>query len=81
MKHCAPHRKQHFHEERAQSNSCHYTTRRKVQWRCGILPLFLPMGIFPLQNTVTWYKNRDYIIEKANILSFQGPTASFAIQQ
>ena len=27
------------------------------------------------------FKQGDYIIQKANILSFQGPTASFAIQQ
>ena len=26
-------------------------------------------------------KNRDYIIQKADIHSFQGPTASFAIPQ
>ena len=51
----------------------------------------------PFHETVTWnnntlldgkrrtvrgnFKQRDYIIQKANILSFQGPTASFAIQQ
>ena len=26
-------------------------------------------------------KQKDYIIQKANILSFQGPTALFAVQQ
>ena len=26
-------------------------------------------------------KQKDYIIQKANILSFQGPTALFALQQ
>ena len=32
----------------------------------------------------TWWeleKQRDYIIQKANVLSFQGPLALFAIQQ
>lgn len=47
------------------------------------------MGMAPLQNAVKLMvndvkgqeKQRDSIIQKANIDSFQGPTASFAIQQ
>ena len=32
-------------------------------------------------NAVEQEKQRDYIIQKANILSFQGPIALFAFQQ
>ena len=65
MKHCAPHRTQHFHEERARLNSCHYTTRWEVQWRCGILPLFLPMGILPFaEYGHVVQKQRLYLIKK-----------------
>ena len=49
----------------------------------------------PKQKIVTWDKNtcwvandvvgqekqKDYVFQKANILSFQGPTALFAVQQ
>ena len=53
-------------------------------------------GPLRMQNTVTLYekkllavwqttqrgkKNSDYLVQKANILSFQGPTALLAIQQ
>ena len=65
MKHCAPHRTQHFHEERARLNNCHYTTRWEVQWRCEILPLFLPMGILPFaEYGHVVQKQRLYLIKK-----------------